>query len=313
MDQIEMKITLFKSLRESLIPAVRFYLKSASESNWLPKLSRSINKKLYRLGIGSALNRYDSSWTLYSAKADAELYQEYSPEDIFCNFGAGAFYHHRWRNYDFPGQSSYYKAVQGVESQDFHAIDLCKPGMNLPLQNESVSLIYCSHTLEHLESERAFDFLKECYRILKPGAVIRLAVPSTDNDQKILSIVAGQERIAISTKYQLAAEVSKHLLTDSVHQDERQTYKLMQLSDFDAEQYYHLAVKAGISAIFSATDPGRHISYWDYHNVQRIAETLSFGACIPCYRGSSLAQPFLNLHVFDTTEPHISLYIELVK
>lgn len=313
MNQINLKITLFKSLRESFIPAMRFYVKSASESFWLPKLSRFINKKMYRLGLGAVLNRYDNSWTLYAARTDAVLYQKFGADDIFCNFGAGAFCHHRWRNYDFPGQSLYYQAVQGVAGEDFYPIDLCTPDLQLPLQDNSVSLIYCSHTLEHLESNKAIGFLRECHRILKTGGVIRLAVPSTDNDQKILSVVAGQERIAIRTKCQLAKEVSKHILTDSAHQDESQLYALMHSLGFDAQQYFVAAVKQGSNAQFSATDPSRHISYWDYSKLKMIAEDLSFSACIPCYRGASLEQPFLNLHVFDTTEPHISLYIELVK
>lgn len=313
MSEFKKSISLFKSLRESFIPATRFYLLSASTSCWLPKLSRFINRKLYKLGLGAALNRYDNSWTLYSSAADARLYSRFANNDVFCNFGSGAFFHYRWRNYDFPGQSTYYQAVQGQAGRDYEPIDLCAANLQLPLEDNSVALIYCSHTLEHLESDRAIDFLRECYRVMKPGAVMRLAVPSTDNDQKILSIVASQIQLSEDVKKQVASEVSKHLLTDSVHHDGRQLFKLMQLSDFDARKYYESAVDMGINAEFSVADPGRHISYWDYANLNEVARDLSFCACIPCYRGVSLEEPFLNLHVFDTTEPHISLYIELVK
>jgi predicted SAM-dependent methyltransferase len=47
-------------------------------------------------------------------------------------------------------------------------------------ENESVDLIYACHVLEHadyIESEKA---LKRWYKILKPGGVLRLAVPDME-------------------------------------------------------------------------------------------------------------------------------------
>ena len=47
----------------------------------------------------------------------------------------------------------------------------------LPYGDNTVDLIYASHFLEHLNIVEAIAFLKECYRVMKPGAVLRLAVP----------------------------------------------------------------------------------------------------------------------------------------
>lgn len=47
----------------------------------------------------------------------------------------------------------------------------------LPLQNESVSFIYTSHTIEHLSLGEIGDLLSECYRVLEDGASIRIVVP----------------------------------------------------------------------------------------------------------------------------------------
>lgn len=46
------------------------------------------------------------------------------------------------------------------------------------LQSNSVDCIYTSHFLEHLTFEEGATFLKHCYRAMKPGAVMRIAVPS---------------------------------------------------------------------------------------------------------------------------------------
>ncbi len=44
-------------------------------------------------------------------------------------------------------------------------------------RNDSVSLIYASHLLEHFGRHQVEGVLKEWYRVLKVGGVLRLAVP----------------------------------------------------------------------------------------------------------------------------------------
>lgn len=52
--------------------------------------------------------------------------------------------------------------------------DLTKP---LPWQSDSVDVIYSSHTLEHLDRQQGQQFIAECYRMLKPGGILRIVVP----------------------------------------------------------------------------------------------------------------------------------------
>ncbi len=47
----------------------------------------------------------------------------------------------------------------------------------IPLPNDSASLVYSSHMLEHLDRSEASMFLREAYRVLKSGGVIRLVLP----------------------------------------------------------------------------------------------------------------------------------------
>ncbi len=46
-----------------------------------------------------------------------------------------------------------------------------------PWQNNSVDVIYSSHTLEHLSKTEGQHFLTECHRVLKPNGIIRIIVP----------------------------------------------------------------------------------------------------------------------------------------
>lgn len=49
---------------------------------------------------------------------------------------------------------------------------------NLPFfADGSAQLIYCSHALEYFDRDQALDVLREWYRVLAPGGLLRLAVP----------------------------------------------------------------------------------------------------------------------------------------
>lgn len=70
--------------------------------------------------------------------------------------------------------------VKGWENVDIlknpkikHA-DLRKP---LPYAEDSVDAIFHEHFIEHLTKNEAERFLRECYRVLKPGAAMRIGWP----------------------------------------------------------------------------------------------------------------------------------------
>ena len=60
-------------------------------------------------------------------------------------------------------------------------------------RDDSVDLIYASHVLEYFEREEVIDVLKEWFRVLKKGGVIRLAVP----DFRIISMLYLEEDVPL--------------------------------------------------------------------------------------------------------------------
>lgn len=48
----------------------------------------------------------------------------------------------------------------------------------LPYQDNTVDLIYASHVLEYFDRQEAVEVLTEWHRVLKPGGILRLAVPN---------------------------------------------------------------------------------------------------------------------------------------
>jgi predicted SAM-dependent methyltransferase len=66
------------------------------------------------------------------------------------------------------------KQFADFQSYRFRQIDVSK---GLTCADNEVDIIFHSHLLEHFNREEGLTFLKECYRVLKPGGIIRISVP----------------------------------------------------------------------------------------------------------------------------------------
>jgi len=85
---------------------------------------------------------------------------------IKLNLGCGKNVLSGWENIDiFPHK-------KGVIAKDL--------SKGIPYKKGSVDFIYTEHFLEHLDEVDGFDLLKECYRVMKKGGVIRISVPNLD-------------------------------------------------------------------------------------------------------------------------------------
>lgn len=47
----------------------------------------------------------------------------------------------------------------------------------IPLKDNTVSRIFSEHVIEHFDKEDGYKLLEECYRVLKPGCVMRIGWP----------------------------------------------------------------------------------------------------------------------------------------
>jgi hypothetical protein len=87
--------------------------------------------------------------------------------NMMINVGCGGTYHADWINLD-------------VASSDpnVRIIDITR---GLPFADDSASVCYSSHVLEHLDKNAARVLVTECFRVLKPGATIRIVVPDLES------------------------------------------------------------------------------------------------------------------------------------
>lgn len=82
------------------------------------------------------------------------------------------------------GCGYHYSSESGWVNLDFHATGNGVVAHNLrsgiPFESGSVDLVYHSHVLEHFTKHEGDAFIGECFRILKPGGIIRIAVPDLE-------------------------------------------------------------------------------------------------------------------------------------
>lgn len=55
-----------------------------------------------------------------------------------------------------------------------------KRGDVLPFTNNHFTFVYSEHFFEHLFLDEACELFKECFRIMRPGACLRIVVPDAD-------------------------------------------------------------------------------------------------------------------------------------
>ncbi len=82
------------------------------------------------------------------------------------NVGCGRTVHPAWVNIDLV------PAASGVIKHN-----LC---CGLPFADNEVDAVYHSHVLEHLGPEQGERMLRECYRVLRPGGILRIVVPDLE-------------------------------------------------------------------------------------------------------------------------------------
>lgn len=75
-------------------------------------------------------------------------------------------------------EAGWINADHSPSAKDVMAINLLRP---LPFPSNTFDVVYHSQFIEHLPSDKAFVFMSECYRILKPNGVLRVVTPDLQN------------------------------------------------------------------------------------------------------------------------------------
>ncbi|MDB9308496.1 methyltransferase domain-containing protein [Aphanizomenon sp. CS-733/32] len=82
------------------------------------------------------------------------------------NLGCGNRYHPEWTNINFTSTGD------GVIAHNLT--------QGIPFPDNYFDVVYHSHVLEHFPKAQAEDFIKDCYRVLRPQGILRVVVPDLE-------------------------------------------------------------------------------------------------------------------------------------
>lgn len=82
------------------------------------------------------------------------------------NIGCGSLFHPEWINIDLVSNSPHVRAY-----------DIRK---GLPYHDNTFDACYSSHIIEHLDQTEARKLVTECFRVIRPGGIIRVVVPDLE-------------------------------------------------------------------------------------------------------------------------------------
>ena len=92
------------------------------------------------------------------------MFDKKEPVPIKLNLGCGRNVKSGWVNVD-------------TEERENKLDLICDLAKEFPFKDNSCEYVYNEHFIEHLDWLAGRKFLKNCYRCLKPGGVLRLAFP----------------------------------------------------------------------------------------------------------------------------------------
>lgn len=272
-----------------------------------------------------------------SKKPDLDLYiRKYGRQSVdqkrFYNVGHSAFFHPAWTVVD------YFKKKDGsvVLPGDFAIHYDLMSFQPLPIETSTAELIYSSHTLEHVTNKAVSFFLKEAYRILKPGGIVRIVTPDIkltyqawrDNDAdfffwvpnsypdgnwheanlKIPLKEASLTQVFLEDFASTASEITA-IGADKRISDEEMNHIFSTMKMEDALDYCINRCPEELQQQF----PYHHMNWFTEEKLGNMLSNAGFKEIYASRWGQSRSAPMRNTDYFDTTTPKLSMYMEAIR
>lgn len=194
----------------------------------------------------------------------------------------------------------------------------------LPFDDSIVDNIYVSHVIEHIEKDYVGHFFSECFRVMKKGAVLRLAVPdfeflfdvgSFQNDYfswRQINLKNSDAYIAPVSQFDQIDFFIREVATPKGRYYKKKVDENLidRNTVFDNYQKTFRSICAGLK--FREESSSDHITPWDYNSIADLANEKGFSRYVRSKCEGSIS-PAMQGPLFDRTVPQMSLYVDIIK
>jgi predicted SAM-dependent methyltransferase len=157
----------------------------------------------------------------------------------------------------------------------------------LPFENDTFDYIFSEHVIEHISYPEGAYMLEECFRVLKPGGVLRVGTP----DLAFLVNLYREDEAASQSRTQLEQEFLEYFLANEIK--DRETNAPV---DFDTYLINKFVRAWG------------HEFIYDEKSLRHMMKTLCFAEITRCEVMESAHQALCGLENIDRKPPgHIAL------
>jgi SAM-dependent methyltransferase len=261
------------------------------------------------------------------------LYEKLFPAESlrnkrFYNFGAGNWRHQYWTNVDYS--SDYYAYPSSLIDINWD-ISLLQP---IPVETGSAELVFCSHTVEHLQNHHIDHMLAEACRILKPGGIARVTCPNAEllywafmrqdgdvarhygYDVSYFDIENSftPKRMTIYMLNEIATQLVQGAGPDRLNclyqekcEEIQRIFDTMPMT----EAFDHFMNCIDFEA--HKLSPGNHVNWWTNEKLSAALRRAGFKHVIVSIAGASISPVMRNREVFDYMLPTSSIFVEAIK
>jgi len=239
------------------------------------------------------------------------------------NIGAGLFRKDGWTNIDNP--CKWYKKTVDKKAISYDLLSLDP----LPIETETADIIYCSHVIEHVTDEAVENMVKESYRALKPGGVLRITAPDIDLDvaayksNNVVHFDIFSKKIGLMTKRPLGgASIEQkflwHFAANASELHAEGAKKRISDNEFK-ELMSNVSIGHVLDYCTNMVDmkkqklyPGNHCNWWNYQKLSFLVFRAGFSKVYHSDAKQSVVSEMRGKK-FDSTLPEISFFLEAVK
>lgn len=199
-----------------------------------------------------------------------------------------------------------YFSEKYYRSGNFNRVHYDMRSDSLPFEDNTVDSIYCSHVVEHIETEFVEKFFHESLRVLKSEGVLRVVCP--DPEYLYYQWKNHPEYFSWHPLYQSPKDAELCFVSEvGGAKSLLPNYGLSK--DISSYEYNYLLEQLRSGLHFNPESPGSHINNWDFSRLKDLALDAGFKSVSRSRNQGSYHETFRGRDM-DLTHPEMSLYVD---